>query len=90
MALRSTVVRLACLAAAVAPTPVQGQSATVHPTSHATLPPTSQHFGHNKKLLASYDSVADSTHLSVVTHKGKYFLTMQRPRLIWPASKISM
>jgi hypothetical protein len=34
-------------------------------------------------LTAIYDSVADSTHLVVVTHKGKYFLWTQRPRLTW-------
>jgi hypothetical protein len=34
-------------------------------------------------LRALYDSTADSTRLSVVTHKGKYFLWTQRPRLVW-------
>ena len=33
--------------------------------------------------LSTYDSLADSTHLAVVTHKGKYFLWIQRPRLTW-------
>lgn len=36
-----------------------------------------------KKVRAKYDSAVDSTRWSVVTHKGKYFLTWQRPRLTW-------
>ncbi|HUQ15871.1 MAG TPA: hypothetical protein VM094_07430 [Gemmatimonadales bacterium] len=37
-------------------------------------------------MRAKYDAVADSTRWSVVTHKGKYFLTVQRPRLTWSAA----
>jgi hypothetical protein len=46
--------------------------------AHSDLP-----LRHDKKLVATYDSVADSTHLAVVTHKGKYFLWTQHPRLTW-------
>jgi hypothetical protein len=31
----------------------------------------------------AYDSLTDSTHVAVVTHKGKYFLWIQHPRLTW-------
>ena len=47
------------------------------------VPPAEAKFRHHKKLRAVYDSVADSTHLSVRTHKGQYFLTVHRPRLTW-------
>jgi hypothetical protein len=47
------------------------------------VPPALAKFRHHKKLRAAYDSLADSTHLSVRTHKGQYFLTIHRPRLTW-------
>jgi hypothetical protein len=34
-------------------------------------------------VWAKYDGLTDSTRWSVVTHKGRYFLTIQRPRLTW-------
>jgi hypothetical protein len=61
-------------------------SAQVAPTTHSVkgvVPPAVYKFKHHKKLRAVYDSVADSTHLTVVTHKGQYFLTVKRPRLTW-------
>ena len=71
------------LALCVVPTLLRAQTATgelglstdpanAHPTSHST-----------KKLVATYDSLTDSTHLAVVTHKGTYFLWIQHPRLTW-------
>jgi hypothetical protein len=73
----------AYLAFCVAPGLLAAQTAATPRLARAAVPPAVQAFQHHKKLVASYDSVADSTHLSVVTHKGKYFLTMQRPRLTW-------
>src|SRR4051812_17128342 len=49
---------------------------------------TGPSFQHDKKLVASYDSTADSTHLAVVTHNGTYFLWIQRPRLTWTISYV--
>jgi hypothetical protein len=59
------------------------QTATRHLLTAIALPPAAGRFHHHKVLQAAYDSLADSTRLSVVTHKGKYFLTVQRPRLTW-------
>ena len=72
-----------CLAVGVAAKPMQAQTPTSPRLLKGVVPPGSVAFHHHKKLQASYDSVADSTHLSVRTHKGKYFLTVQRPRLTW-------
>jgi hypothetical protein len=58
----------------------------VPPSAHlvkGAVPPAVAKFQHHKKLRAAYDSVADSTRLSVVTHKGQYFITVKRPRLTW-------
>ena len=71
------------LALCVAPALLAAQIPTGHRLTRAAVPPEVQVFRHQKTLRAAYDSVADSTHLSVVTHKGKYFLTIQRPRLTW-------
>lgn len=71
------------LALCVVPTLLRAQTATgalglstgpanARPASHST-----------KKLVATYDSLTDSTHLAVVTHKGTYFLWIQHPRLTW-------
>jgi hypothetical protein len=71
------------LALTVAPAALSAQTAT----GVVGLPGTPSHpgrpFGHDKELVAVYDSLADSTHLALVTHKGKYFLWVQRPRLTW-------
>ena len=71
------------LVSSVAPASVCAQGATSDPIHSSRLPAPTARFAHNKKLTATYDSVADSTHLAVTTHKGKYFLTIQRPRLTW-------
>jgi hypothetical protein len=34
-----------------------------------------------------YDSTVDSTRWSLVTHKGRYLLTIQRPRLTWTGAR---
>ncbi|MGH7527692.1 MAG: hypothetical protein ACREMX_13425 [Gemmatimonadales bacterium] len=83
MSVRWTVSLPVCLAAFVATAPLLAQSATGERLVRGTVPPSTQHFQHGKKLRATYDSVTDSTHLAVVTHRGKYFLTVQRPRLTW-------
>jgi len=83
MSLRWSVGILVCLPGTVAPVALAGQSAT-HPVLAAATVPAARHtFKHHKTLQAFYDSTGDSTHLAVVTHKGKYFLTIQRPRLTW-------
>jgi hypothetical protein len=72
-----------CLALGVLPTLLRAQTATgelglsndpanAHPTSRSS-----------KQIVATYDSLTDSTHLALVTHKGTYFLWIQHPRLTW-------
>jgi hypothetical protein len=63
-------------ALSVAPEPLLAQFATAAPTVWGDVPPALPHYAHRKKLVAAYDSVGDSTQVSVVTHKGKYFLSM--------------
>ena len=72
-----------CLALCVVPTLLRAQTATgALGLSSDPAPP--QPVSHsNKKLVATYDSLTDSTHLAVVTHKGTYFLWIQHPRLTW-------
>jgi hypothetical protein len=72
-----------CLATVSASLPLPAQAPTPGAAAPGEVPPAAHHFKHNKKMEASYDSVADSTSLSVVTHKGKYFISSQRPRLTW-------
>jgi hypothetical protein len=81
MSLRWSVGLLVCLANPVAPTALPGQTATDKTLTQGRVPAARHGFAHHKKLQAFYDSSGDSTHLTVVTHKGKYFLTIQRPRL---------
>jgi hypothetical protein len=83
MSWNRTMGAVVCLALCVVPTLLRAQTATgelglstdpanARPTSHST-----------KELVATYDSLTDSTHLAVVTHKGTYFLWLQHPRLTW-------
>ncbi len=74
------------VALSVAPTVLNGQTATAPLTVQGTPLAPNPSFRHHKELRAVYDSLVDSTQVSVVTHKGKYFLTMQRPRLTWSAA----
>jgi hypothetical protein len=83
MRLRWTLGLTLCLALPVALPGLQAQAPTVAHFAKGVVPPAPGKFRHHKKLRAAYDSVADSTHLSVRTHKGQYFLTIQRPRLTW-------
>ena len=83
MHVRWTIGLLVCLTPGVAPGRIYAQAAT-GPLSLAgaasrPAPPPRPH----RRLRAKYDPVGDSTRWSVVTHKGKYFLTIQRPRLSW-------
>ncbi|HEX2251462.1 MAG TPA: hypothetical protein VHH32_14035 [Gemmatimonadales bacterium] len=88
MSMRWPLSLLACLALAVAPAALSAQTAPgVVGVSNSDLE-TRPRFRHNQKLIAAYDSVADSTHLAVVTHKGEYFLWRQRPRLTWTISYV--
>ncbi|MFL5448709.1 MAG: hypothetical protein ACJ8A6_09515 [Gemmatimonadales bacterium] len=74
------------LALCIAPTLLRAQTATEE-LGLSTDPANSHPASHsNKKLIASYDSLTDSTHLAVVTHKGTYFLWVQHPRLTWTVS----
>jgi hypothetical protein len=72
------------LTLAVAPATVSGQTATqaLDLTSVAGRSGSSR-FEHHQRLRARYDSLADSTHLELVTHKGLYFIWIQHPRLAW-------
>jgi len=75
-----------CLLVAVAPAALAGQSATLPLTAHRAVLQPDPPSPHHKQLVASFDSLGDSTHLTVVTHNGKFFLTVQRPRLTWSAA----
>src|SRR3954470_9423280 len=44
------------------------------------LPPR-QSYPHQHPIRLAYDSVADQTRVSLTTHKGMYFLWIQRPRV---------
>ncbi|MBA2459070.1 MAG: hypothetical protein H0V43_08985 [Gemmatimonadales bacterium] len=70
----------------VASSSLLAQNPTSSAMARVALPPHRSGFQHRKTLHAVYDSTSDSTRLSVVTHAGKYFLTVQRPRLTWTAS----
>lgn len=83
MSVRWTVGLLVCLTAGVVFTPVYAQNATSAVAPFEVVSPRTPTVKPPKKVRATYDSAADSTHWSVVTHKGKYFLTWQRPRLTW-------
>jgi hypothetical protein len=83
MSVRWTVSIPIQMALLVAPLLLSAQAPPAHRLMKAAVPPAVRPFGHGKKLRAVYDSTADSTRLSVMTHKGKYFLWTQRPRLIW-------
>jgi hypothetical protein len=74
------------LCLSVAPALLSARTATA--VNRFVDPPSrvSPRFLHDQTIVATYDSVADSTHLAVVTHKGKYFFTIQRPRLEWTAT----
>jgi hypothetical protein len=82
MPLHRTLTLLVCTALIVAAAPLVGQTATGDAGALPQLGP----FQHHQQLVATYDSVADSTQLAVVTHKGKYFLWIQHPRLTWTVS----
>lgn len=73
----------ASVAICVVPARSEAQIATSHVLTAVPLPPTPERFHHHKTLQAVYDSIADSTRLSLITHNGMYFLTIQRPRLTW-------
>ena len=83
MSLRWSVRLLVCLAKTVAPAALLAQTATPGVPTKGSVPPAQHRFVHHQPLVAFYDSVGDSTHLLLVTHKGKYFFTTQRPRLTW-------
>ena len=83
MSLRWSVGLLVCVANPVVPALLPAQTATPMVLTKGSVPTAKHRFTHHKELHALYDSVGDSTHLTVVTHKGKYFLTIQRPRLTW-------
>jgi hypothetical protein len=72
-----------CLALCVIPTLLRAQTATGE-LGLSTDPASSRPAFHStKELVATYDSLTDSTHLAVTTHKGTYFLWIQHPRLTW-------
>jgi hypothetical protein len=71
------------LALFVAPTLLRAQTATQALELPSSSPEIRSAPQHEKELVATYDSLTDSTHLAVVTHKGKYFLWIQHPRLTW-------
>jgi hypothetical protein len=83
MSLRWAICVTSCVALSVASRPIHGQSPTTSHLTKGVVPPALAKFRHHKKLRALYDSVADSTQLSLRTHKGQYLLTIHRPRLTW-------
>ena len=83
MAVRLAMVVIPCLALTLVVASASAQApAPVHHVK-GVVPPAVSKFKHHKKLRAVYDSLADSTRLSVMTHRGQYFLTVKRPRLTW-------
>lgn len=86
MSVRWTVGLFVYLAPVVAPALTYAQTATGVVAAHGAVPPSVPSVKPHRKVRAKYDAVADSTRWSVVTHKGKYFLTWQRPRLTWSAA----
>jgi hypothetical protein len=87
MSVRWTVNLLVCAVPCVAGAPVAAQDATVTPLSAEVLAPPLPAATRHGKVRTVYDSTADSTHWSLVTHKGRYFLTIQRPRLTWTGAR---
>jgi hypothetical protein len=86
MSWNRTMGAVVCLALCVVPALLRAQTATGE-LGLSTGPANSQQISHsNKKLVARYDSLTDSTHLALVTHKGTYFLWIQHPRLTWTVS----
>lgn len=83
MSVRWTVCLLVTLAASVAPTTTYAQTATDTETLPGVVSPRAPTVKPHKKVRAKYDSATDSTRWSVVSHKGRYFLWWQRPRLTW-------
>ena len=82
MSWNRTMRAVVCLALCVVPT-LRAQTATGE-LGLSTDPANSRPASHSaKKLVATYDSLTDSTHLALVTHKGTYFLWIQHPRLTW-------
>jgi hypothetical protein len=86
MAVRWTVGLLVCLVPCVAAAPAAAQDATM-PVVTEVLPPPAPPAAKHRGVRAMYDSTADSTRWSLVTHKGRYFLTIQRPRLAWTGAR---
>jgi hypothetical protein len=43
--------------------------------------PAARTFAHRKKIRREHDTATDQTRVSVTTHRGAYFLWIQRPRL---------
>jgi hypothetical protein len=72
MSVRWNVGLCLCLAANIAPMRLLAHTATAASVDRRVLPPARHHFDRHKKLLATYDSVADSTHLGVITRTGQY------------------
>jgi hypothetical protein len=87
MSVRWTVNLLVCAVPCVAGLPVAAQDATVTPVSAEVLAPPLPVATRHGKVRAVYDSTADSTRWTLVTHKGRYFLTIQRPRLTWTGAR---
>jgi hypothetical protein len=83
MSLRRAVGVLTLMVVTVACSSARAQAPASAHGVKGVVPPPVYRFKHHKKLRAVYDSVADSTRLAVVTHKGQYFLTVKRPRLTW-------
>jgi hypothetical protein len=86
--MRWTFTLLVCLGLTVGSRPISAQTASQALELPVSSSQPSPWFLHDKQLVASYDSVADSTHLAMVTHKGKYFLWTQRPRLTWTVTHV--
>jgi hypothetical protein len=47
----------------------------------ASLLPARRDVPHNRRIDQQYDEITNQTRVSVTTHKGSYFLWIQRPRL---------
>lgn len=83
MSVRWTVGLFVCVAPSVAAMPVYAQDAAGAMAARDTAPPSIPRPEPHRNVRAKYDGPVDSTRWSVLTHKGKYFLWVQRPRLTW-------
>jgi hypothetical protein len=66
---------LPLLLGSIAPTPAGAQAAL------SAAPPARPTFSHHREIASEYDAARDTTTVSLVLSRGKYFLWIQHPRV---------